>query len=359
MIKNYLSDICQAFGVSEDITAFGGGHVNDTYFTNKDGSTYVLQRINTNVFTDPDQLMSNVFHVTSHIYNKLKKSGEDADRGTLHFLSTKLGAPYFRDGDGDCFRVYKFVDDTVTYDSVSNPQIFYEAARAFGKFQNMLSDFPAETLHETIKQFHDTPNRVKQLEEAVLKNVDGRLDECETEVEYAMSQAQSSGVICEALASGTIPYRVTHNDTKLNNVLMDKKTGKGICVIDLDTVMPGSMLYDFGDALRYGANTAEEDETDLDKVLFDLDLFETYTRGFAFEMKESITAEEKELLALSAKILTYECGIRFLADFINGDTYFKTSYRNHNLDRARNQFKLCREIDLKMAAMNKIVKETF
>lgn len=359
MIERYLSDICGAFGIKSEGISFGGGHINDTYSAEKDGRPCVLQRINTEVFKNPDEVMSNIFRVTSHLRLKLKTSNGDADRGTLHFLKTADGAPYFKDGDGDCFRVYRFIENSITVETVSKPAQFYEAAKTFGRFQNMLADFPAEQLYETIQQFHDTPNRVKQLNDAINSDCCGRVKECAPELEYAMKQVPEAGIVCGAIAESAVPCRVTHNDTKLNNVLFDEKTGEGICVIDLDTVMPGSLLYDFGDALRFGANTAAEDETDLDKVVFDLNLFEAFTKGFASELKNTITPAEKELLAFSAKLMTYECGIRFLADFINGDTYFKTKYRNHNLDRARNQFQLCRQIDLKRNEMNKIVNESF
>ncbi len=358
MIERYLSDICNAFGIESEGISFGGGHINDTYRASKDGYPCVLQRINTEVFKNPDQVMSNILSVTSHIRSKLKDA-EDADRGTLHFMKTAGGAPYFKDGDGDCFRVYRFIENSVTVETVSEPEQFYEAAKAFGRFQNMLSDFPAAELHETIQEFHDTPSRVKQLTDAVSSDACGRVKECEAEIEYAMKQVPEAGRVVQAISQGAVPCRVTHNDTKLNNVLFDETTGKGICIIDLDTVMPGSLLYDFGDALRFGANTAAEDETNLDKVIFDLKLFEAFTKGFVSELKETITAAEKELLAFSAKLMTYECGIRFLADFLNGDTYFKTKYRNHNLDRARNQFQLCRQIDLKRNEMNQIVNECF
>lgn len=359
MIERNLSEICRAFGIESEGVSFGGGHINDTYKASKDGRPCVLQRINTEVFKNPDEVMSNIFHVTSHLRTKLKDSGGDVSRGTLRFLKTTDGAPFYKDADGDCFRVYRFVENSITIETVSKPSQFYEAAKAFGRFQNMLSDFPAEELYETIKQFHDTPNRVKQLTDAIELDSCGRLKECGKEVEYALAQVSQAGLVCEAISSGAIPCRVTHNDTKLNNVLFDEKTGEGICIIDLDTVMPGSMLYDFGDALRFGANTAAEDETDLDKVVFDLTLFEAFTKGFVSELKDTVTAAEKELLAFSAKLMTYECGIRFLADFLKGDTYFKTKYRNHNLDRAKNQFQLCREIDSKLNVMNRIVNESF
>ncbi|MBO5929697.1 MAG: aminoglycoside phosphotransferase family protein [Clostridia bacterium] len=359
MDLNHLREARQAFDIVSYGESFGGGHINDTYYAKKNGRLCVLQRMNKNVFHNPIGVMENIFSVTDHLRKKLEEAGKDPARGTLQFIRTTDGAPFFEDSKGNSYRLYYYIDDSITFDSVSDPKQFYEAARTFGRFQNMLADFPSEQLYETIERFHDTPNRVAQLQAAIASNPCGRLAKCGAEVEYALSQAGEMHVVVDALKAGSIPYRVTHNDTKLNNVLLDKDTLEGICVIDLDTIMPGSLLYDFGDALRFGANTAVEDETDLDKVTFDLKLFEAYTKGYAEELKHTITKEEKELLAFSAKLLTYECGIRFLADFMNGDTYFKTKYANHNLDRARNQLKLCREIDAKRAEMERIVAENF
>jgi len=359
MLKNYLTEVSQAFGTDMDFTPFGGGHINDTYITTRKGAKCVVQRLNTNVFKNPDYVMNNIFGVTSHLRSKIKELGGNPDRETLHFLKTADDKPYYTDPDGDCYRAYIFVEDSESFDTATSPTQMYEAAKAFGRFQNMLADFPAEKLNETIKEFHTTPVRVQQLKDAIKNNLSGRLSECKEEVEYALSQAEQASIVCDAMKEGTVPCRVTHNDTKLNNVLFDTNTGLGLCVIDLDTIMPGSLLYDFGDALRFGANTAVEDETDLDKVTFDLELFEAYTKGYAAELKDTVTPKEKELLAFSAKLLTYECGIRFLADFLNGDTYFKVKYPTHNLDRARNQLKLCRDIDAKMDAMNEIVKKYF
>lgn len=359
MIENSLSEICKAFGIKTEVGSLGNGHINDTYIATKDGYHCVLQKINTDVFKNPEEVMNNIFEVTSHLRSKLEAEGSDANRGTLNFLMTVDGKKFFKDVDGDCYRVYRFVEDSKTYDCVTHPSLFYEAARTFGKFQKLLSDFPAENLYKTIDKFHDTPNRVLQLKKSINTDKFDRIKECEAEIEYAISQIDDVGIVCDALNNKTIPFRVTHNDTKLNNVLFDEKTKKGICVIDLDTVMPGSLLYDFGDALRFGANSAAEDESDLDKVQFDLNLFEAFVKGFASELNGTITPVEKELMPFSAKLMTYECGIRFLSDFLNGDTYFKTKYNNHNLVRARNQFKLCREIDMKYKEMDKIVDESF
>lgn len=359
MIEHHLTDICNAFGIKSEGISFGEGHINDTYLAQKDGNPIVLQRINTQVFKNPKEVMDNIFKVTAHLKSKIEKEGGNPNRETLYFLKTQDGQTFYTDPDGDCYRIYRFVENSYTIETVTDLNQFYEAAKTFGRFQNMLADFPAEELFETIHQFHDTPSRVAQLKAAVESDACGRLKMCEAEVLYAFDEAKDAGAICSALENGSLPARVTHNDTKLNNVLFDKATGRGICVIDLDTVMPGSLLYDFGDALRFGANTAAEDETDLDRVVFDLERFTAFTQGFASELKQTITPLEKELLPFSAKLMTYECGIRFLADFLKGDTYFKTQYATHNLDRAKNQFKLCREIDSKFQKMNKIVKESF
>jgi len=227
----------------------------------------------------------------------------------------------------------------------------------FGKFQKNLTDFPADKLHETIPDFHNTPVRVKQLEEAIKNNTAGRFDNVREEIAFAKEYSKYASVIMDAMAQGVVPTRVTHNDTKLNNILFDKDTDKGVCVIDLDTVMPGTMLWDFGDALRFGASSGAEDEKDLDKIWFDMEKFEEFTKGFLEETADCITQKEAELLPLSALIMTYECGIRFLADYLNGDTYFKIHKIGHNLDRAHTQFKLVADIEDKLNKMETIVKK--
>ncbi len=359
MITKHTAELCEIFGLDTTGEPFGNGHINDTTLAKKGKQSYVLQKINTNVFKNPDEMMDNIFSVTEHLRQKINEAGGDCERETLHFISTKDGKPYYRADDGACFRMYKLVDRSIAYEESPAPMQFYGAARAFGRFQNMLADFPADKLYETIPHFHDTPSRLAALRKAVEEDVCGRLESCREEVDYALLQADETGIVSEEMKKGTVPCRVTHNDTKLNNVLFDTETEKAICVIDLDTVMPGSLLYDFGDALRYGANTAAEDETDLDKVTFDLELFKAFAKGFLEEVKDSMTEKEIELLPFSAKLMTFECGIRFLTDYLNGDTYFKIKYDTHNLDRARNQLKLCRDIDAKRPEMEQIIKELF
>ena len=349
-----LREICSHFRVDTDIESYGNGHINDTYICRTDPA-FILQRINTSIFKNPDEVMKNIVGITSFLSRKIKALGGDPKRETMTVIKTEDGKSFYRTPDGACFRMYTYVPDTVTHETAETPEIFYSAAKAFGKFQRMLDGYPADTLFETIKDFHNTTERVNQLNDAVKNNAAGRLSEVGAELEEAKRLSKYAPVITDKIASGEIPLRVTHNDTKLNNVLFDKTTDKGLCVIDLDTVMPGSALYDFGDALRFGASNASEDETDLSKVWFDLDKFEAFTKGFLSETTECLTRAEIDLLPESALIMTYECGIRFLADHLNGDTYFKVHRPHHNLDRARTQLKLAADIEQKLSDMHKIV----
>lgn len=354
MTEYKLNEICSNFSINTKIQSYGNGHINDTYLC-ESTPRFILQRINTNVFKNADEVMENIYNVTEHLKAKIKANGGDVNRETLTVIRTKDGKNFYRDGD-DCYRMYRFVEDSVSYDFVENPVQLYYAAKAFGKFQKMLNDFPADKLHETIVDFHNTPERVKQLKTAIANNTAGRLESVGDEVDFALDYAKYADKITSAMADGTVPLRVTHNDTKLNNVLFDKDGGEGVCVIDLDTVMPGSLLYDFGDALRFGASSGAEDEVDLDKIWFDLEKFEQFAKGFLEEMSDC-TEKEIELLPMSVLIMTYECGTRFLADHLNGDTYFKIHREGHNLDRARTQFKLVADIESKFDKMNEIVKK--
>lgn len=351
-----LSDIIRKFRIDVSIEPYGNGHINDTYIAESDPK-YILQRINNSVFKNPEQVMSNITGVTEHLRKKITEAGGNPERETLNLVKTVDGKSFYKADDGNYFRMYKFIEGTVSYDSVENPAQLYEAARAFGKFQSMLSDYPVDKIYETIPDFHDTGKRYAALEAAVDKDVVGRRGLVEKEIEFAFARRQDTNVIVDAIAAGKVPVRVTHNDTKLNNVMLDEKTGEGVCVIDLDTVMPGSLLYDYGDALRFGASSGAEDECDLDKIWFDLELFEAFTRGFLEEVGSNLTDEEIKLLPFSAKLMTYECGIRFLTDYLSGDTYFKIHRKNHNLDRARTQFKLVADMEKKMDAMSGIIKK--
>ena len=351
-----LKEILSKFNIETSIEVYGNGHINDTYLC-ETSPRFILQRINTNVFKDPDAVMENISNVTRHVREKIKEAGGDPDRETLNVIPTKNGDIYYKHDDGACFRMYKFIERSVSYDIAERPEILTYAGQTFGKFQRMLSDFPAEKLHETIIDFHNTPVRVQQLRDAMAANLSGKLDSVKDEVDFALEYSKYAGEITDAMEKGEVLLRVTHNDTKLNNVLFDDVTDEGVCVIDLDTVMPGSILYDFGDALRFGASSCAEDETDMDKIYFDLEKFEAFAKGFLGEVGQCLTQKEAELLPLSALLMTYECGIRFLADHINGDTYFKIHRENHNLDRARNQFALVDDIERKLPEMKKIVSK--
>ena len=349
-----LATILYQFGIDAAALPHGNGHINRTYLVDST-PRIILQRINTTVFKNPEAVMENIMAVTSYLREKIAQRGGNPDKETLTFLRARDGKPYYKTEEGDYYRAYRFVEDTVSLESADRLENFTEAARGFGRFQQMLADFPAEKLYETIELFHDTTNRFRQLDDAVAKNASGRVESVKDELAFAMAHRHYASVITDAIADGSVPLRVTHNDTKLNNVLLDKDTMRACCVIDLDTVMPGSVLYDFGDALRFGASTGAEDEQDLDKIHFDLSKFEAFTEGFLSEVGKDLTAKERELLPVSVLMMTLECGIRFLADHINGDVYFGIHRENHNLDRARTQFKLVYEIEQKLDEMAAIV----
>ena len=346
-------DILKHFNLKLTPSIYGNGHINDTYIVHSQPD-YILQRINKNVFTNPPAVMENIQGVTEFLRTKIIENGGNPDRETLNLICTVDGKPYYEDENGDFYRVYKFIDHAVSYDLVEDPSQLYNAARAFGKFQNMLADYPAEKLHETIVDFHNTKARFKQFTDAVAKDAAGRAKDVQEEIQFVLDREADCSVVVDAIADGRIPLRVTHNDTKLNNVMLDEKTGDGVCVIDLDTVMPGSLLYDYGDALRFGGSSGAEDEKDLSKIYFVVENFEAFTRGF-LETLPSITEEELKLLPFSIKLMTLECGSRFLADYLNGDVYFKVHREGHNLDRCRTQFKLVKDIEDKMDELNAIV----
>ncbi len=327
---------------------FGGGHINSTYLVTTSENKYLLQRINTLAFNNPNELMSNIVKVTEHLQNK----GVE----TLSVVKTKNGENFVETADG-CFRVYRFIPDTIAFVKAPDGQTFRDAGRAFGEFSVMLKDFDAKELFETIKDFHNTPKRFNDFLIALEKDVLGRAKTCESEIEYIISQKDTYGIAIEDLKSGKLPYRVTHNDTKLNNILLDKKTLKPRAVIDLDTVMAGSIIYDFGDAIRTGASTAEEDERDLEKVNFDKTMFIEYATGFCSVVKGDITERELELLPYGAYLMTMECGMRFLADYLEGDIYYSISRPEHNLDRCRTQIKLAKQMQESFLECQKLIKD--
>lgn len=354
-MESNLNFIMKQFLLDSEINPYGDGHINNTYLTKS--KQYILQKINTNIFKNPEELMENIWNVTEFLREKITKSGGNPDRETLTIIPTLRGEKYYRAENGDCYRVYKFITDTTYYSIAENPKILYHAAKAFGKFQNMLNDYPAEKLYEIIPDFHNTRERFNQLLTAIKEDRAGRLKFVEKEVNFALAQEYIVNTITDAIKDGNVPLRVTHNDTKLNNVLFDKDSGEGLCVIDLDTIMPGSLLYDYGDALRFGGATAAEDEKDLSLMWFDMSAFRNFTKGYLEEMLPVMTKKEIELLPLSVRMLTYECGIRFLADYLNGDTYFKTSREGQNLDRARTQFKLYEDMEKKNEEMTSVINQ--
>ncbi len=353
-MENKLYEIIRNFDVEVSISPYGNGHINDTYIS-ESNPRYILQRINSSVFKNPEQVMENILNITEFLRKKVIETGGDPERETLNVVKTINGEILYKTDDGEYFRMYKFIEGSKSYDIPESPAMLYQAAKAFGRFQKLLSDYPADSLYETIKDFHNTRKRFENLRKAVEADKCGRCKSVEKEIEFAFAREKEVGIVVDAIADGSIPLRVTHNDTKLNNVMLDEKTGDGVCVIDLDTVMPGSLLYDFGDALRFGASSGAEDEQDLDKIWFDLEMFEAFTKGFLEEVGGSLTETERKLLAFSAKIMTYECGIRFLTDYLEGDTYFKIHRENHNLDRCRTQFKLVADMEKKMDEMNSII----
>ncbi len=362
--KINLIDIINAFpsfGKYIGYKPITDGHINDTFIVEYETCTgterYLLQRINVNVFKKPLELMENVEAVTAYLRKKIEENGGDPKRETLTVYSAKDGKNHYMAADGGCWRMYNYVDDTFSINQLTSPEDFKNSAITFGNFQNLLVGFPIESLHETIPNFHNTPSRFNDLKEAIHNNISGRKENALKEIEFALDRERDCSVITDLLGTERIPLRVTHNDTKLNNVLFDKKTKKGLCVVDLDTVMPGSALYDFGDSIRFGANTASEDETDLTKVNIDLAYFKAYVEGYLEATGSSLTDDEIKLLPFSAKLLTFECGMRFLGDYLNGDVYFKIDYPDHNLVRARTQFKLVEDIENNFSEMEKIVTE--
>lgn len=363
-VKN-IKELLGVFSFSgefESSSQLHDGHINNTYrfeFREADGTLnrYLVQEINTYVFKDYDGLMKNVMGVTDFMKKKVAENGGDVSRECLTVIPTTDGKPYYLDGEGRCWRCYNFIYDAHSCQCVDCAETSYKAAKAFGKFQNMLADYPIDSLVETIPNFHNTVSRFSDFRKAVESNLSGRADQAEEEIAFVLAREKDCAVLLDLVAEGKLPLRVTHNDTKLNNVLFDNETNEGICVVDLDTVMPGLSLYDFGDSIRFSANTAAEDETDVSKVSLSLEYFRAYTLGYLSTAGESLTAEEINQLAFSAKLMALECGMRFLGDFINGDVYFKTEYPEHNLVRCRTQFALVADIEKKMAQMQEVVAD--
>ena len=343
---NVAAQFCLEGEVTE-ICPYGEGHINLTLLVTTTKKRYIMQKMNTRVFPDPDGLMANICGVTEH----LRARGIE----TLNVVPTKDGKSFIK-GE-ECYRVYDFIENTVTYQTASDVNAFRNSGKAFGEFQNYLAEFDASKLTETIKRFHDTPNRFANFKAALEADVCNRAKDCQKEIEFVLSHEKTYSIAMDGLKDGSLPLRVTHNDTKLNNILMDAKTGEARAVIDLDTIMPGSMLFDFGDSIRFGASTAAEDEKDLSKVHFDINLFKVYAEGYCGAVKDSITKREAELLPYGSYLMTIECGMRFLTDYLSGDTYFATKYEGHNLVRCRTQIQLASEMEAQFEEMGKIIEE--
>ncbi len=349
----YLSEVLEAFDFGAVVVGavrFGQGHINDTFVVhtqpeNECCRRFILQRMSSAAFKRPDQLMENIIGVTEYLGREVEKTGGSREREAMRVIRPRSGEPYYTDSDGGAWRVYPFVEDTVCYQSAETPELFAASGRAFGRFQRLLQGYPAQTLHETIPHFHDTEDRLAKLKAAVAADKLGRAAECRAEIDFMMAREKDCSAALQALRDGILPLRVTHNDTKLNNVLMDKTTGEGICIIDLDTVMPGLSINDFGDSIRFGANHGAEDETDLSKVNLDVDLFEAYTQAFLEGAGGTLTEKEIEYLPWGAKLMTLECGMRFLTDYLEGDVYFHISRERQNLDRCRTQCKLVQDME--------------
>lgn len=337
-------------------TPYGSGHINDSYcaaFQRANRTErFILQRMNHDIFRDPVALMGNIQRVTAHLAQQLNGQA-DCDRRVLTLIPTCDGRVWHRDEQGAYWRVYRFIENATSYDAVQSPGQAYEAARAFGRFQQMLASLPAPRLHETIPDFHNTQKRFAALEKAIAADAVGRVAQAGPEIEFARMRRSMAGILIDA----NLPERVTHNDTKFNNVLLDDATGEGLCVIDLDTVMPGLVAYDFGDMVRTTTSASVEDERDLTKVRMEFPMFEALLRGYLESAGAFLTAAERETLAISGKLITFEVGIRFLTDFLSGDTYFKVHREGHNLDRCRTQFKLVESIEQQERKMDRLVRD--
>lgn len=335
---------------------YGEGHINQTYLLVTDKTRYILQKINDNLFKNVKALMNNIMLVTEFNRKKIIEKGGNPDRESLSLVYTKDNQPYFQTEDG-YFRIYKFIEDAIAYQVVEKPEHFYQSAVAFGNFANLLAEFNATELYEVLPDFHNTEKRFKDFSQSLSLDKCDRAKTVKAEIDFVLSRKDYCGRIVNLLKSGQMPTKVTHNDTKLNNVMLDKDSGAPVAVIDLDTIMPGSICYDFGDSIRFGCNPAAEDEKDLSKVNFDINLFEQYVKGYLSALGDSVTKIEKDNLVMGSILMTYECGMRFLADYLDGDIYFRVKREGHNLDRARTQFKLVSDMEKLMDKMQEIVNK--
>ncbi len=359
-----ISEVLNAYDFPQTLVGavrYGQGHINDTFCVlcqPKEGDCirFILQGLSSAAFPHPEELMENFIKITSYLRETIIAEGGDPTRQTLSLVNTKDGKPFYTDSNGKVWRLTPFIENTECYQSAT-PELFEASARSFGRFQYQLRDFPAATLHEPIVNFHNTEDRFAKFMAALEADKLGRAADVQAEIRFVLDRREDCSVAVNALREGVLPLRVTHNDTKLNNILIDRTTGEGICVIDLDTTMPGLSINDFGDSIRFGANHSKEDEKDLSKVNFDIELFEAYTRGFLEGSKGSLTKAELEYLPWGARLMTLECGIRFLTDYLDGDNYFRTHYEGQNLDRCRTQFKLVSDMEAQFDDMAAIIQK--
>lgn len=354
-MEKQLFDVISQFKIEGEvfeISPYGCGHINTTYLVVTSQKRYILQKINHHLFTNVEQLMSNIFEVTSYIRKNFP------NEETLTVVLTKEDKTFLK-VDSGYYRVYDFIEHTICLQIVTKDEEFYESARAFGKFAQLLSNFDASKLYEILKDFHHTGKRYELFIKALLEDVAKRKDLVQEEINFVLQRKDFCHTIVHLLETKQMPLRVTHNDTKLNNVLLDENTLKGKAVIDLDTIMPGSICYDFGDSIRFGCNSSFEDDPNLENVYFRIDLFEVYVKGYLQELGKDITLIEKDNLVNGAILMTFECGMRFLTDYLNHDVYFKISRENHNLDRCRTQFKLVSDMEKQKNKMQQIVDHYF
>ena len=362
-LKHNLQAISSLFdfpGRYLSATPYGSGHINDTYAAafeeNGRSVRYIMQRINHNIFRNPPQVMDNIARVTTHQARKLAAEGNTDPRRCLKVVPARTGLPYAVDSEGNYWRVYHFIEGARTYDTIETPKQAFEAARAFGTFQRQVTDLPGERLVETIPNFHHTPKRFEALVKAIEADTHNRAASVKKEIDFILARESVTRVLIDLQEAGKIPERITHNDTKLNNVMLDDETQEGICVIDLDTVMPGLALYDFGDMVRTATSPRPEDELDLSLIVMQMPMFRALVDGYLTSAHEFLNPVEREHLAFSGKLITLEIGIRFLTDYLQGDVYFKIKREHHNLDRCRTQLKLVSSIEENEEAMNEVVR---
>lgn len=356
MNKDFVISQFSLCSAPKSCEPYGNGHINSTFLLvcddNGNDRRYILQSVNKNVFKKPLEVMQNIEKVTGYL-----RPNVNDPREVMSLVPTKDGKSCYLAEDGSCWRVYDFIEDSLCLEHPDDVEDFRQCAVAFGKFQRDLSNFPADTLFETIPDFHNTPKRFRDFLEAVEKDAVGRAAGVREEIAFLKERVDFYSVLYNANKEGILPLRVTHNDTKSNNVMLDSKTRKALCVIDLDTIMPGFSVTDFGDSIRFGASTAAEDEKDLSLVSLDLDMFDIYAKGYLEGCGGQLSRDEIMLMPEGAKMMTIECGMRFLTDYLNGDTYFRTSYPEHNLDRCHTQLKLVADMEAKWDEMKKIVEK--